>query len=619
MRSISRHMHQIHLQRTRPAIRFLLAAACAAAGAPTASAQGPKPPGTFGFELVAEDPGPGASDVLTVLALQAATPGAALVPALQASLTADVNGDGTSDVIKVNAAENGTTWQVATAPEMVIAIDPGLGTPIVFLPATAPAFSAAAVSYVDFRFGGTPVVGALFGAGGTDIPLQLITDGAGRIYVVESLPGAGMSVSEITFGGGSTPKRTVSKAISGLDAEFQDRMALGGSDAGNSTLSIPHTRGVDVFSIPGLALLGTVPMPANGAGVRYVPFTNILAGLPGPFDMLVFGGQPGGGGGHTYVSWSSATGAAGPTGGIDPAGAALRPAAGFHEPAFTPTGTGTGTVTALLDTFPFGGGAGAIFQVPVGSAGPGGAVITAVSSPFGDPEPARNGLADPIGFQVGTPPTYSFGAVTAGAFGPVGSVSPLSPLIGALTPGDSPRPLAMSLAGFPGSDFALTTSTIAHVFTVSPGPVVTAVTFFTAGGGPTSLGTVWTQGAVGGALPVHFQEFAGPGVMMRAGLPLAVPTLALLAASPVAIPPMGGGGYVGVPPAQGLLPSVSAGRASLNFTSVGVQGSWATLHPSPGIAPPAVGTATIAPAAAYGATAAFYPGSGAFVTEFASF
>jgi hypothetical protein len=558
------------------------------------------------------------SDTVTVLSV-APPVGPAVAPLLQVSL--GVGGT----VVKINAAENGTTWQVPTAPEMVIATDPGLGTPIVFLPVTLPAVGTSAVAYLDFRFGSPPTVGLALTASLVDIPMQLLDDGNGRLYVAESVTGFGppidvMTVSEITFGGGATPALTAAAIVSGVDAEFQDRMALG---VGGASLAIAHSTGVDVLGVPGLGFIGTVPMPVNGAGTPYVPFTNILAGLPGPFDMLVFAGQPGGGGGHSYVSWSSVTGLAGPTGGIDPAGAALRPAPGFHEPAFTPTGPGTGTVTALLDTFPFGGGAGAIYQVPIGPAGPTGAVITPVLSPFGDPEPARNGAADPIGFQVGTAAVDFFGAVTAGTFGPIGSVSGLVPLTGFLNPRDSARPLAMSLPGFGGSDFALSTSIgtpSVHVFTVGAGPTVTATSTFPAGAA-TSLGTVWSQGAVGGVLPVHFQQVAGaaPGVMMQAGAPLTAPAQTFLASDVIGIAAIPFGGFVAVPPAQGLTPIAAAARTSLNFGQLGVLGSWATIHPSPGFAPPFPGIATIATSGSYGASASFYGGIGVFVTELASY
>jgi hypothetical protein len=616
MRPLPACSHPSH----RPVIGLLLAAACAAASALPSSAQGPKPPGTFGFEVVVEDPGPGLSDVLVVLATQGAVPGTPLAPFLSIPLGVDVNGDGIPDPIKVNAAENGTTWQVRTAPEIVIANDPVLGGQIVFVPATIPLFGTSVVSFVDFRGGLPGVPGLAFGVSLTDIPFKLLDDGAGRLYVAESVPGpAGvMTVAEITFAGFTTPFLSAAALVSGLDAEFQDRMALG---AGGASLSIAHSGGVDVFSVPGLGFIGTVPMPLGPTGVPFVPFTNILGGLPGPFDMLAFAGQPGGGPGHTFVTWSSVTGLPGPTGGINPAGPNVRTAPGFHEPAFTPTSPTKGTVTALLDNLPFGGGAGVIFQIPFSLAGPAAPVITPALSPFGDPEPARNGFADPIGFQSGTAVGDFFSAVTAGAVGPLGSLSAPNLLTGFLNPGDSPRPLAMSLPGFTGSDFALTTTIgtpTVHIFGVTPAPVAFPTATFPSGAGLSSLGTVWMQAAVGGALPVHFQQAAGVGVMAQAGFPLSVPPLSLVAPA-IGIPAIPISGFVTVPVAQSVTPVVSAALSGLNYTVPGVLGSWVTVHPSPGIAPPFFGTLTIAPAPSYGLAAAFYPGSGAFVTEVRSF
>lgn len=617
MRSLPAHVHPLK----RPIIGLLLAAACAAASALPSSAQGPKPPGTFGFEVVVEDPGAGLPDVLTILATQGAVPGTPLAPFLSIPLAVDVDLNGILDPIKINAAENGTTWQVRTAPEIVIATDNVLGGLIVFMPATEPLFGTSIVCYVDFRAGLPGIPGVAFTLSQSDIPLQLLDDGAGRLYVAESTPGPGglMAVSEISYGGITLPFLTAAAVASGLDAEFQDRMALG---AGGASLSIAHSAGIDVFSLPGLGLLGTIPMPPDPTGVPYVPFTNILGGLPGPFDMLLFGGLPNGG--NTFVTWSSVTGLPGPTGGPNPAGPFVRTAPGFHEPAFTPTGPNTGTVTGLFDTFPFGGGVGfgRIFQIPFGPGGPGTPVITPVVSPFGDPEPARNGLADPIGFQAGTATADFFGAVAAGVVGTVGSVSNLVLLTGFLNPGDSPRPLAMSLPGLTGSDFALTTSIGArtvHIIGVTPalGAFITGT--FPAGTGVTSLGTVWTQAAVGGALPVHFQQVASVGVMLQAGFPLSVPPLSLIAPDPNGIAAMPVSGFVTVPAPQGLVPTVSSALSGLNYTSVGVLGSWVSVHPSPGIQPPFFGTLTIAPASAYGVAAAFYLGSGAFVTEVRSF
>lgn len=596
---------------------MILAAAALVVESSLTLAQTPKAPGGFGVEVVVEDPGPGSSDVLTAILTPTAPPGVFVTPSLSASLSADVDGDGILDVIKVNGAENGTTWQSPTAPRMVIGTDPVLGTPIIFIPAFAPNIGASVIAYVDFRSGLPPTVGALFSAAFLDIPFQMIDDGAGRLYVAESFPGAILAVSEISYAGGATPALSTATVVSGLDAEFQDSMSLVGT-----SLQVAHTGGVDVFSTPGLALLGTVPMPSNAVGSPYVPFTNMLGGLPGFFDMMLFAGQPGGGPGNTFITWSSATGIPGPTGGVDPGGAGLRPAAGFHDAVFTPTGPGTGTVTALLDGFPLGTSVGAVFQVPVTPAGPAAPVVTAVPSPFGNPEAARNGLADPIGFQVSAPTVDFFGAVTAGSFGPVGSLSALVGLVGLINPSDSPRPLSMAFAGLPTTDFALTTSigvASVNVLSVGAGPTITSTTAFPAPGGAASLGTVWPAGAPGGPLPVSFQQIAGLGVLAQVGAPFNTPAISLTAFDTAILPAIPIGPLVGVPAPQSTTPTVTASETSLNFDAPNVPGSFVTLHPTPGIPLPLPGVASIAKGATYAGPLAFYAGIGSFVTEFESY
>lgn len=610
---------------------IFLVAACAAVLPHTAAAQGaPKPAGTFGLEIVIEEIAPTASDLFTLLDLSTATPGALIGPVFQVPLEVDLDGDGIPETIKINAAENGTTWQSPTAPEAVIATDPDSGEPIVFMPAYWADVSGAMLSWVDFRGVANPTapnVGAAFTAGLDEIPYRLLDDGAGRIYVVDSIVGAAnfMFVNEFDYAGGVPTLANVA-AVTGFDTEFQDRMALG---ADGTTLCVPHSGGVDVFSIPGLALLGTVPMPLDSTGVPYIPYSNIVTGLPGEFDMMLFGGTQSGGAGHTYISWSSTTGAIGPNGGIDPAGALLRPAPGFHEPAVTAVADDNSTVTALLDSLPFGTGFGAVLQVTVTPAGPGPITVTPVLAPFGDPEPAENGMSDPIGFQIGTPFADFFGAVTAGAAGPVGSVAVSPPIVGFLNPTSSPQPLAMSLPGAPGSEFAVTASIGApttSIFNVAPGPVITLSGTFPVTGGATSLGTAWDSTAVGGSSPTHIQATAGlPGaVNLQLGAPFFVPAVTVSAAV-AATPPFPGpvaianAGFVAIPAAQTVTPNTTATRTSLNFTVPGLFTSGVTLHPSQPLAATGLCVAAIASQAAYGGAVAQYFGSGQFVTEFLSF
>jgi hypothetical protein len=593
-----------------------------------ASAQGPKPAGAIGLECVIEEGGVNTSDNFVVLNLATAVPGTSLSSVLNISLDTDVDGDNLVDVLKVNGAENGTSWQVQSAPEMTVAFDPQGGF-LIFVPTRVENLgNVSAVSYLDFRAAVppafTPTVGAVLLAGSyTDIPYQMLSDGLGRVYVAESQVGSPLVVNQIDFGGGAVPSINFAAQVNGQDTEFQDRMALG---IGANTISVPHSGGIDILSIPGLSLLGQVTMGLNTLGNPYQPMTNILAGLPGPFDMLAFLGDPVSGG-HSFATWSSTTGLSGPTGGVDPAGFIYRPAAGFHEPAFSPLTPTTGTVTGLFDQNPLGTGSGMALQISYTLAGPGTVTITGIAAPFGDPEPARNNTGDPVAFQCRVAPVDNLCAITAGAAGPVGLTNQV-PLFGTINPADSPRPLAMSLAIVQASDFALTTagsSSQIEVYNVAPNltfglpPVIAAGSILPVAGGPTSLGRVYSQEALGGPLPLHFQQCtgSGDGVRMSLGNPFFAVPFTLLALDSQGIPAMGAGGLIAVPTAQSSIAKVAASRTSLNYQVPGSAASAFTLHPSPALGVSSANFATVALGTAYGLTAAWYKGN-AFVTEFLS-
>ncbi len=487
---------------------------------------------------------------------------------------------------------NSRSFQAPVNPRIAQLAGPAIGGlpagPVLAVPtsSTGAGLTVDLLEIFDFRFGlllglanaQRPPV-PLSSAPGITVPYQVLA-AAGQFFVAEAA-GPNITVSRISFTPGATPgsgiwSRTATGTVALAPSPWVSRMAF---NAGN--LVVAGLGAIAIFDTTQpttMPLLTTITTPGFNVG------TEIATGLvnPGGIDMLVGLRAPGFGPSHAYLAFSSTAPFTPTLSGIDPFGAGLAYAPGFHEIAVSNFGT---VATLPLTVAPPAVGSGALGQLTTSPA-----IVPSSTpiafTPFGNPEGSRNASRDPVSVYGTNALGVDFVvAIGTGAVDPLGVIAVSPPLAGVVNLTTDDRPLSL-----PGSSCVTTVSTDAvgvtsvEVFNLGAGPALPppAATFIAAGG-PSSMPTVLLSAVLPVGAWVH--GFAtGDTVVVCAPAP---PTPATCGGTGTPIPPPVA--FTGVPPAAAGVALFSARQPQTNVVP-GAAAESAVPGSAPGVAGFTIGT-----------------------------
>lgn len=540
-------------------------------------------PGSFGLEVIGENPAGGAPGILTVVADSA--------PAIPVGVTALS--------LPIDLTHNSGVWQTPLGRVLTPVFDGVNPLPLVGVPTSAPGIGLA-FEFADYRAGAAPPASTAIGLGFGTAPYDpLVVNNAlyNAVYVAVNPPGFPMFVVEfqVPVGAGAAPFLNTIYACSGNASPFVSRMFV---DPIQNLLVVPENNQIETFplgfTLPPFsapAAVNVIPAPLNGAGVQFQVGTNGTAGFVGPLgeNMIIGLRSPAGAAGHGFLAFSGGVAGVTTFSGVDPFGAGLVLAPGFHEIALS-GGAPFPVATFLADNLPVGILGGAVGQVTLlgGAITP---VATVCPSPFGDPEARRNALGDPVLFMATAAAGDVVGAIGTGISNPLASLAVSAALPGFIVPEQSDRPISLPIVG-PISEVVVSTGAIGTLIggvllKVGPGPGFSVPVGFTSTSttGATTLANTLTGGLLG-AQPIFAQGFSfsgAPSDLLVLGTPLGTTSITHFPAF-VATPIPTLGALTLVPP-NPAAPSPSLGRrTTFNFAN-GLPTAPVMVHPQhiPGV------------------------------------